>query len=388
MPKKSKPFINKKECLSFSVVRRSQRDTLLDDVAGEDDDDAYGGGYGGGSAAADLVKSLTSHSGTLELSRATDEAALRAARLARLASQGKSPFVLVPTSSQNSKQRKQMASLFGEDGTFVATGGPDQRPPPPPPPPRSSGGAKKASLSSNPLDHINEMGLPNDGYDYKQHLRTFNSDLEGTSSHIMSPSGRFIPRSEDPLSRPVGTGARLGLEALAASLPREAFAGAVETERRLEAISIDPALMDRDIYEALFGEGGGEDGEMFGDDGAFEELADDFVIEADKEAAPTTEGQEGEEGAAKAFDYDEHVRDLIRKSELKNFGGSKEQRSVDIDKDFVGVKFSRGKKHDDEDEDEDDEDDDDDDEEDDYLDEDGEEFDTDDDGSLRDDDDD
>ena len=127
--------------------------------------------------------------------------------------------------------------------------------------PVNTHGVKRAANSE-----VTARGFANDGYDYESHL----AEIGG---------GAFI-------SADGGVGS-------AAALPREAFAGDEEIGREYEAVTLDPALMDGDVADALF------------DDAAFEdceELLDDFVVDA----AQAPEGEEED-----VFDYDAHIARLI-----------------------------------------------------------------------------
>ncbi|KAH8074440.1 hypothetical protein JL721_2001 [Aureococcus anophagefferens] len=120
--------------------------------------------------------------------------------------------------------------------------------------PVNAHGVKRAANSE-----VTARGFANDGYDYESHLAEI-----GGGAFVSADGG-------------VGT---------AAALPREAFAGDEEIGREYEAVTLDPALMDGDVADALF------------DDAAFEgceELLDDFVVDA----AQAPEGEEEDD------DYDD-----------------------------------------------------------------------------------
>ena len=77
----------------------------------------------------------------------------------------------------------------------------------------------------------------------------------------------------------------------------------VEVNRQLDSIPVTASCMDEEIAEALFGDF---------DEGDFEELNDEFVLDA---------AQEPPEGSSDGFDFDEHVRKLMAKARLERSGG-------------------------------------------------------------------
>ena len=78
----------------------------------------------------------------------------------------------------------------------------------------------------------------------------------------------------------------------------------LEVERQFDSIPLTTEYMEEDIAEALFGDF---------DEGGFEELNDDFVLDA----AAEPEGEEDEE----AFNFDDHVRLLMEKAQKERQGG-------------------------------------------------------------------
>jgi len=69
----------------------------------------------------------------------------------------------------------------------------------------------------------------------------------------------------------------------------------LEVDRQFDSIPLTAEFMDEDIAAALFGDF---------DEGDFEELNDDFILDAAAEPEP-------QEGAAAAFDFDEHIQRLM-----------------------------------------------------------------------------
>ncbi|KAG2762510.1 hypothetical protein Pcac1_g25744 [Phytophthora cactorum] len=122
-------------------------------------------------------------------------------------------------------------------------------------------------------DLVDENGLPRDGYDYSQHMK------EMGQGKFYSATSRFDAGEEArALSRKV-------------DLPEDALPSTEEQERLLDAITLTTDVMDDDLREALV------------NDEAFEELDDNFVVQA----AEDNVEQEG----ADAFDYDAHIAKLM-----------------------------------------------------------------------------
>lgn len=120
---------------------------------------------------------------------------------------------------------------------------------------------------TNPSEFVlvaQELGLPNDGYDYTQHMAP------------ISKSGTFV--RADGQTMP----------SAAVALPPEALPSDEVAHRDTEAVTLDPETMDPELRRALF------------DEGDFEELDDDFVGQAQ-------DGQGDDE-----FDYDAHIQNLLR----------------------------------------------------------------------------
>eukprot|EP01039_Chlorochromonas_danica_P007236 gene7236-8002_t len=140
---------------------------------------------------------------------------------------------------------------------------------------QEGGGGRPSRLLEKVKDHVNELGFANDGYDYSQHLR----EMGG---------GRFITKEGASGSY------ELPKEAI---LPEDVLPSVGDLQRDLEAITISHELMDEDLRAALFD---GED-----EEGAFEELEDDFI------QMVMTEPE------APDFDFDAHIANLIAKSEDK-----------------------------------------------------------------------
>ena len=136
-----------------------------------------------------------------------------------------------------------------------------------------------AHLSTN-KDHINALGLPNDGYDYSQHLRAMGQ-------------GKFIGKDGKEQRLP---DTYLMPDPNPMAIPGELLASSKELDRHLEAITLDERTMDADLRAALWGE---ED-----DEGEFEELNDDFCIEAMQDAP-----------VGEVFDWNAHMEMLIARSE-------------------------------------------------------------------------
>lgn len=127
--------------------------------------------------------------------------------------------------------------------------------------------------SSNAKDHINPLGLPDNGsYDYDKHLKSIGGGtFVGADGKVRQDSKRSV------------------------ALPAEALAPDGEVERCLASITISEKVMDDDIWGILSGQVE-----------EYEELDDDFVLQA---------AQEPEAGDTEAFDFDKHIAHLIAASE-------------------------------------------------------------------------
>lgn len=122
-------------------------------------------------------------------------------------------------------------------------------------------------------DLVDENGLPRDGYDYAQHMK------EMGQGKFYSATSRFDAGEEArALSRKV-------------DLPDDALPSVEEQDRLLDAITLTTDVMDDDLREALV------------NDEAFEELDDNFVVQAAEENA--------EQGGTDDFDYDAHIAKLM-----------------------------------------------------------------------------
>jgi hypothetical protein len=126
---------------------------------------------------------------------------------------------------------------------------------------------------SSSKDHITSLGFKNDGYDYAQHLKSMGG------GKFIGKDGKV--RDMDYQKEPL--------------LPEDALPSGEEFDRDLNAVTIDPDVMDEDLRAALFG-----DTDEFGE---FEELQDDFILEAMQEPIVPD------------FDFDAHVAGLIARSE-------------------------------------------------------------------------
>ncbi|KDO22292.1 hypothetical protein SPRG_12132 [Saprolegnia parasitica CBS 223.65] len=122
-------------------------------------------------------------------------------------------------------------------------------------------------------DLVNELGMVNDGYDYTKHMR------EIGHGQFYSAGGTYDEGA--------------GLLSKRVVLPDDVLASnTVESERMLEAITLTEDVMDEDLREALTNED------------AFEELNDDFMLQA-------AEDNGEDDGAADGFDYEAHIAKLM-----------------------------------------------------------------------------
>ncbi len=124
-------------------------------------------------------------------------------------------------------------------------------------------------------DHVNSMGLCNDGYDYSQHMSVMGGGV------FVGTSGKVVSQQEPPAA------ASSTIE-----LPRDVLPSEVEIDRHLGSITISEKVMDADMRAII----GGWDEE-------FEELDDNFVVQA------------AADGDLEEFDYDAHIARLVAESE-------------------------------------------------------------------------
>jgi len=183
-----------------------------------------------------------------------------------------SQYVFVP-SNELASNAALASSIVGGGGKRVSFKG-DSGPGATPAPEHANIRAKSS------LSHINELGFKNDGYDYAQHLK------EMGGGYFVSKDGS-VTLTKQPVA------VKLPAEALPSDLK--------ELERDLQAITISHEFMDSDLRDALFSE----------EEGLFEELDDNFVIESLKEPEKPD------------FDFDAHIARLIQRSErsLQTFQG-------------------------------------------------------------------
>jgi protein LTV1 len=122
-------------------------------------------------------------------------------------------------------------------------------------------------------DLVDENGMVRDGYDYSQHMK------EMGHGKFYSATSRFDAGEEArALSRKV-------------DLPEDALPSTEEQDRLLDAITLTTDVMDGDLREALV------------NDEAFEELDDNFVVQAAEANA--------DDAGADDFDYDAHIAKLM-----------------------------------------------------------------------------
>ncbi|ETV64489.1 hypothetical protein, variant 1 [Aphanomyces astaci] len=144
--------------------------------------------------------------------------------------------------------------------------------------------AAKAVRFGNVVAHdlVNELGMVNDGYDYSKHMK------EMGQGHFYSAGGTYDEGA--------------GLLNKRVVLPDDVLASANEHDRMLDAITLTEDVMDEDLREALV------------NDEAFEELTDDFMLQA-AEDLPVEQGDGAAAGGADGFDYDAHIAKLMAAAE-------------------------------------------------------------------------
>ncbi|CAK4085017.1 unnamed protein product [Aphanomyces euteiches] len=145
-------------------------------------------------------------------------------------------------------------------------------------------------------DMVNELGMVNDGYDYSKHMK------EIGRGQFYSAGGAY------------DEGAKLLSKRVV--LPDEVLASTTEHERMLEAITLSEDVMDEDLKEALV------------NDGAFEELNDDFMAQAAQELPE-------DDDAADGFDYDAHIAKLMAAAEgIPKYRGDLSDDEDDDDEEY------------------------------------------------------
>ncbi|TDH74240.1 hypothetical protein CCR75_006694 [Bremia lactucae] len=163
-------------------------------------------------------------------------------------------------------------------------------------------------------DLVDENGLPRDGYNYSQHMK------EMGQGKFYSATSRFDAGEEArSLSRKV-------------DLPEGALPSIDEQDRMLDAITLTTNVMDEDLREALV------------NDEAFEELDDNFVIQAAEENVDQEDVDD--------FDYEAHIAKLmdaasgVRPMHRGNITDSEDSEDDDNDiraskQDSVGMAIDR-----------------------------------------------
>ena len=157
------------------------------------------------------------------------------------------------------------------------------------------GESKRGDLSlASTLDQlgaVDELGLPNDGYNYKRHMRTMGGGV------FVSTDGR-TRASQDVLTTQV-------------TAPLATREDEMTTDRQFEAITLTTDDMPEDVAMALDSdyddfdyEDSATDGRIIhGAEGAFEMLQADFVAEASKER---------DDDGGGGFDFKAHIARLMR----------------------------------------------------------------------------
>ena len=203
-----------------------------------------------------------------------------------------------------------------------------------------------ASSGTKHLSAVDEMGMPHDGYDYRQHIRPMGG---GT---FVGVDGKTRSASDVP---------GVAVTAPASSTQVHAVLATRETEmpqdRMFEAITLttdempdDVALAldsdydDYDYDDAQYGDGDAVDaaqGRLInGKDGVFEELQLDFIAEASAEP---------QDGQAPAFNFKEHIARLMRHADGQFSDDEDEEKRSRSDLSGVGEYGARDDDEEDED---------------------------------------
>jgi len=157
------------------------------------------------------------------------------------------------------------------------------------------------------LREVDELGLPVDGYDYNKHL----APIDGGGMFV-SKSGE-VKSSKDVVF--TANGAKEAASSKEASskefsLPDGVLASDREYDRMLDAITLRPERMDRELRVLLEEDDDTASavGEEF--DGCVNTLEDDFMTQL--------MAAEAEGGDDDGFDFDEHVKRLMAEAELED----------------------------------------------------------------------
>mmetsp|Transcript_19728 Transcript_19728/g.42866 ORF Transcript_19728/g.42866 Transcript_19728/m.42866 type:complete len:565 (-) Transcript_19728:50-1744(-) len=134
-------------------------------------------------------------------------------------------------------------------------------------------------------DQLAEVGLVDD-FDYEKHTKPISGTGQYVSNNAMNTSKKEI-------------GAMLNARAL--DVKDEIVQ---EVDRQLDSIALTSDCMDDEIAQMLFGDF---------EEGEFEELNDEFILDAAKAPEPTNDGE-------KPFDYASHIQGLIEKAKAQSEG--------------------------------------------------------------------
>lgn len=185
-----------------------------------------------------------------------------------------SDFVLMPSPSNRAETDSRVLGR-GAGSSVLAAADSTQAP-----------ASQPSSVMSKLQRKIASAGLLEDTYDYDRHLLP----ITGTGVFFSGESGHIADAARDSRSRDV-------------KLEEEVM----EVDRQLDSIAMTPDCMDDDIAKALFGDF---------EEGAFEELLDDFCITAAQEPDPELRG-----GAVKVIRADPSITMLTSAPSLRRQRG-------------------------------------------------------------------
>lgn len=143
---------------------------------------------------------------------------------------------------------------------------------------------------------LSEAGLVDD-YDYEKHMKP----VTGTGQLLTSKTTTATHGSE----KAVGA----MLDARAMTIQDEIVK---EVDRQLDSIALTAECMDEEIAQALFGDF---------DDCDFEELNDEFVLDAAKETLDTDGDDDNGNNVGDTFDFAAHIRSLVEKAKMDSQSG-------------------------------------------------------------------
>mmetsp|Transcript_1875 Transcript_1875/g.4130 ORF Transcript_1875/g.4130 Transcript_1875/m.4130 type:complete len:572 (-) Transcript_1875:242-1957(-) len=184
---------------------------------------------------------------------------------------GEGGIVLWPSPNNNKEtDRKVLLAMSAKDEVKVSDSGETE--------------LKDGTLTSW-KDQLAEVGLVDD-FDYEKHTKPIKGDGQFFSNTTMNTNKKELDAM---------------VNARAMDVKDEIVQ---EVDRQLDSIALTSDCMDDEIAQMLFGDF---------EEGEFEELNDEFVLDAAEEPETTEDGEA-------AFDYATHIQGLIAKAKMQSDG--------------------------------------------------------------------